>query len=458
MEMNLMTDLPAHSPSPTYQPLQRNQCSSDAIYQELTQVGVGEAKYDLVPKTTVSTQPQPNEYHSLELNKGQTDEKSESVTKKSTGGDVKETAKKKVKMFLIVLTTVNIVILIGVLIVTIVAIVASTRRFEESISDQKLLTNQFIDLTAFTYGNISETLTQLNATNSDIANLAESTNINITSLHTQLINLQMQLQTRVSDLQVQITTEFNATNGNITFVHSQNVDLHSHVAHLQAQFTGLQLQIYCGPGEWRQVAYLNMSEPTQQCPSAWREYNTRGVRACGRPSTSGGSCPATTYSIDFQYRRVCGRVIGYQYRSPDGFHSGNINQRYVDGISITYGSPREHVWTFVAGVTENSPLTVNNCPCSSTPGRAAPSFVGNNYYCESGNPANLHPRQLYTSDKLWDGKQCEGSCCTGIDTPLWFKVELSNITTDNIEIRICGNETTSNEDTPVELVEIYASP
>ena len=265
----------------------------------------------------------------------------------------------------------------------------------------------------------------------------------------------MQLQTRVSDLQVQITTEFNATNGNITFVHPQNVDLHSHVAHLQAQFTGLQLQIYCGPGEWRRVAYLNMSDPTQQCPSAWREYNTGGVRVCGRPSTNGGSCPATTYPTSFQYGRVCGRVIGYQHGSPDAFyHRGNINQQYTDGISITHGSPHEHVWTYAAGVTESSSdHSLANCPCSSNPGRGPPSFVGNNYYCESGNPTDDWVSQLYTSDKLWDGKQCEDTCCTctGNDSPLWFKVQLS------IEIRICGYEGTGNDDTPVELVEIYAA-
>ena len=381
-------------------------------------MGVGEATYDLVPKTNVSTQPPPNEYHSLALNE-QTDENSGSVTKKSTGCDVKETAKKKMKMFIIVLTTVNFVILIGVLMVTVVAIVASTQRFEEPISDQKLLTSQFIDLTAFTYGNISETLTQLNATNSDIANLAESTNTNITSLHTQLINLQMQLQAQVSDLQV---------------------------------------QIYCGPGEWRQVAHLNMSDPTQQCPSAWREYNTSGVRACGRPS-SGGSCAATTYPTSFQYRRVCGRVVGYQYASPDAFYrSGNINQQYTDGISITHGSPREHVWTYAAGVTESSSdHSLANCPCSSNPGGGPPSFVGNNYYCESGNPTDDWSRQLYASDKLWDGKQCEDSCCTGTDSPPWFKVQLSTTTSEDIEIRICGDEGTVNEDTPVELIEIYAA-
>ena len=55
----------------------------------------------------------------------------------------------------------------------------------------------------------------------------------------------------------------------------------------------------CGDGLWYRVAYLNMSDLTQQCPPAWREYNTSGVRACGRPATSEGSCPAIVYSIGF---------------------------------------------------------------------------------------------------------------------------------------------------------------
>ena len=51
---------------------------------------------------------------------------------------------------------------------------------------------------------------------------------------------------------------------------------------------------------------------------------------------------------------------GYQYVSPDGFpsnigsrvlvHNPNIDNIYVDGVSITYGSnPRKHVWTLAVG-------------------------------------------------------------------------------------------------------------
>ena len=52
--------------------------------------------------------------------------------------------------------------------------------------------------------------------------------------------------------------------------------------------------------------------------------------------------------VDHQYSRVCGRVIGYQFGSTDAFRSRltNIDQvAYVDGISITHGSPCNHIWT-----------------------------------------------------------------------------------------------------------------
>ena len=82
---------------------------------------------------------------------------------------------------------------------------------------------------------------------------------------------------------------------------------------LQLQNTDMEQQANCEPGLWHQVAHLNMSDPSQKCPSVWREYNR--VRACGRPSAATGSCATKHYLISNQYRlsRVCGRVIGYQF-------------------------------------------------------------------------------------------------------------------------------------------------
>ena len=170
------------------------------------------------------------------------------------------------------------------------------------------------------------------------------------------------------------------------------------------------VQSNCGPGLWWRVAYLNMTDPSQQCPPVWREYNTSGVRACGRPTSSSdidGSCLAVYYFTGRQYSRVCGRVVGYQVASPDAFR-----ENHLDGITITHGAQRYHIWSYVAGLTEGSSnYRGSNCPCSTVPGNEPPIFIGDSYYCESGNPDdNFVHGQVYSSDPLRDGQQCEGTC------------------------------------------------
>lgn len=207
-------------------------------------------------------------------------------------------------------------------------------------------------------------------------------------------------------------------------------------------------QPQCGEGEWTQVTYLNMSVSSQQCPSVWREYNTNGVRACGRQNITSGGCDGTFHGTGSQYSKVCGRVIGYQYGPTEPFNSGyNVNMTYVDGVSITHGTQRAHIWTLASAYAEESS---GHCPCVGLV--SPPSFIGDNYYCESGT--NTAPQEiLYTNDPLWDGEQCEGRCCSDGRTPPWFSVDLPNPTTDDIEVRICAGN--SDEDTPIGLLELY---
>ena len=226
---------------------------------------------------------------------------------------------------------------------------------------------------------------------------------------------------------------------------------------------GLDLEVSpsCGSGLWYRVAHLNMSDPAQQCPSAWTENTTNGVRTCGRPLTPSGSCPSTVYPTGRQYSRVCGRAIGYQYGSTEAFSFDaveRIDSYYVYGVSVTHGCPRNHIWTFAAGLSEGVIDQQWNCPCSN-PGHPdnvlPPSFVGNNYYCESGNPENMHTTDiLYSDDPLWDGQQCEGQCCSNGKSPPWFSVELPNSTSDKIEVRICIAQQ-SFDDIKLQLLELY---
>ena len=236
-------------------------------------------------------------------------------------------------------------------------------------------------------------------------------------------------------------------------------------ASAQIATSNLEASLNCGAGLWYLIAHLNMSDPSQQCPSTWTENSTSGVRTCGRPVTSSGSCPATFYSTSCRYSRVCGRVIGYQYGSTEAFSHqavATIDSYYVYGVSVTHGAPRNHIWTFAAGVSEGGYTTDQgwNCPCSNSNHQDnvfPPSFVGDNYYCESGNPKNYYSiHHLYSTDPLWDGQQCEGECCSNGKSPPWFSVELPNPTSDDIEVRICVPQG-SHDDIEIQLLELYVS-
>ena len=226
----------------------------------------------------------------------------------------------------------------------------------------------------------------------------------------------------------------------------------------------------CGDSSWTRVAYLNMTDSLQQCPASWRLYSANGVRACGRQVTTSttGGCYSQNYIVQQSYQKVCGRIIGYQIGSTNVFENRqlSIDEPYVDGVSVTYGDPRSHIWTFAGGISETivSAGPTLSCPCALVGTgiqlQQPPVFVGDNYFCESGNPENTHENTnifRYTDDPLWDGQMCEGQCCNNANysSPPWFSITLPIATSEDIEVRICANQATSNEDVAIGLLEIY---
>ena len=85
---------------------------------------------------------------------------------------------------------------------------------------------------------------------------------------------------------------------------------------------------YCTPpcscgsdGVWTRVAYLNMSDPNQQCPSNWN-LTTSPVRGCGRSSAGSHTCDSVFYPVHGRtYSSVCGRVLAYQKGLALGFYA-----------------------------------------------------------------------------------------------------------------------------------------
>ena len=137
----------------------------------------------------------------------------------------------------------------------------------------------------------------------------------------------------------------------------------------------------------------------------------------------------------------------------------SINGAYADGVSLTHGSPRRHIWTFVAGASEGNPEADYVCPCDSRVNIRRPSFVGSAYFCESGINRAWDPNRhyyLHNGDVLWDGQNClSGSSCCGLHHPPYFVRNLPTATADSLEARICNYFASGTADTAVQLVELY---
>ena len=217
------------------------------------------------------------------------------------------------------------------------------------------------------------------------------------------------------------------------------------------------------------VAFVNMTASSQQCPGEFMEVSNSRVRACGRQTTGSGGCNSATFSVlGMEYQHVCGRIVGWQIGHPDAFYGGTllgqgIDSYYIDGISITYGGPpREHIWSLAGTPREMNPDSQVLCQCSNTGVSgvlAPPSFVGNDYYCETGIDYSFgHVQGAFyeDSDPLWDGEGCGStSTCCDFNNPPWFCKQLPEPTTEDIEVRVCDQQGTQTDDTPFELIEIY---
>ena len=229
----------------------------------------------------------------------------------------------------------------------------------------------------------------------------------------------------------------------------------------------------CGSTEgWMRVAYLDMTDTSQQCPEGFR-LRSEPKRTCEQIASS---CDSILYhSHHIQYSKVCGRVKAYQYGAPVAFvryhapvaflryygdYAGQgttIDSNYVGGMSITHGeSPRKHIWTFAAALDERR-SNVYACPCTKTDtpytGRVPP-FIGNDYFCDTGSHEYVQSYRFYSENPLWDGEGCgpTSSCCQ-FNSPPWFCKELPQPTTDDVEVRVCRYD--NYRGTPFDLIELY---
>ena len=137
-----------------------------------------------------------------------------------------------------------------------------------------------------------------------------------------------------------------------------------------------------------------------------------------------------------------------------------IEENYVDGVSLTHGSPRNHIWTFAAGLDEAGTCPQHNCLCTNNDSRdmatPSPDFVGDDYFCATASSGAFVNGFFYGDDPLWDGVGCGplNSCCS-LNNPPWFYKQLPQPTTDDIEMRVCRDQVVSDESVTIDMIEIY---
>ena len=241
-----------------------------------------------------------------------------------------------------------------------------------------------------------------------------------------------------NDLNSTVTNKFDDVckkveklNNSLQAMHSRDQELLNIVmAELRVMNETLNSIIYvtkCGIwGNWSRIAYFDTTQG-DSCPVGLRTVTntTTSQTACGK-SISGVGCTSLNFLSGERYSKECGRVRGYQFGSPDAFQPSpsNIDSYYVDGISITSGNPRYHLWTYAAGASETV-HTLYRCPCAREGyiHDDVPAFVGDHYYCESGFGTRWTKRMVW-EDHLWDGNRCltaNNRCC---DRFGWFSREV----------------------------------
>ena len=213
----------------------------------------------------------------------------------------------------------------------------------------------------------------------------------------------------------------------------------------------------CGSKGWTRVAHVDMSN-NKSCPGDLT-FISSPIYTCGGPTSVG--CASANFSTHgMSYSQVCGRLRGYQVGTPNAFGpypNQASNGIVMDGVLISHGKTKEHIWAYANANEKVAGDTLNYiCPCTDPRyNGVVPPFIGNDYYCDSAVESGSVIGKFYTTP-LWTGEGCTppNFCCAHSGMP-WFCKSLPVPTTDYIEIRNCHDMPASNEDTVLDLIELY---
>ena len=236
--------------------------------------------------------------------------------------------------------------------------------------------------------------------------LAHSTTVYATQETNDLVvittanQLRKEIKSQLTEVLSEALPEFCGSQGSATVIQIPSEDITSTVTDLLTPLLS-QLSHLVTPGltpSHPATSCIEILQLAPQSPSGlyWIRASGHAVkqmycdmeRSC--KGVGGGWMRVASINMT-DTSRVCGKIIGYQEKTPDAFHGGgqtSIDSHYIDGISLIYGHPRKHIWTFAAALHEFNSNWHLVCPCTNTRNALhvmIPSFVGHDHFCDTGN-------------------------------------------------------------------------
>ncbi|HEU0034265.1 MAG TPA: fibrinogen-like YCDxxxxGGGW domain-containing protein [Kofleriaceae bacterium] len=208
-----------------------------------------------------------------------------------------------------------------------------------------------------------------------------------------------------------------------------------------------------GGGGW--TAALDFDALRDPCPAGWQP-----VAAAGPGCTVVDGAQISGVSIApplASYREVMTTLLAFQRGTADGYEGqGSIDDAYLDGLSITVGTPRQHVASYAVGYDEATGCNMMGaCTCPCLGGIAAPAFAPEAARrCEAGALSVSIDGTVVFADPLFDGVELPAACAgEGRAEPI--QTLLGGATSDPIEARLMRNEIVQAEGLVLSRLELW---